>query len=97
MTNIEFNEFLETVELTYIWTGVKVKSKGFFEVPDSWLGIIKELIVELLADGWDGTFYQCKEKWGGLRLYTNYSDPNKIIEKYIKLIEEYEESNSRLL
>ena len=94
MTSGEFNEFLETVELTNIWTGVKVKNKGFFEVPDSWLDIIKELIVELLADGWDGTFYQCKEKWGGLRLYTNYSDPNKIIEKYQNKVDEYEAANS---
>lgn len=94
MTKHEFNKFLETVDLTYIFTLEKVKNSEFFEVPEYWLGIIKELIVELLDDGWDGCFYQCKEKWGSLRLYMDYSDPKNIIEKYQNKIDKLEAINN---
>ena len=38
-------------------------------VGPGWSGVIERLVQDLEALGWDGTVYQVKEKFGGLRFY----------------------------
>jgi hypothetical protein len=38
-------------------------------VGPGWRGILERLLPRLLELGWDGSVHQCKEKFGGLRLY----------------------------
>lgn len=39
------------------------------QVDAGWKSIVLKLIDDLLAVGWDGKIYDCKEKFGGLRFY----------------------------
>lgn len=43
----------------------------FMDVPPSWYPLIKELIDDLIALGWDKQITQIKEKYGTLRFYIN--------------------------
>ena len=86
----EFEEFLESIgglESGYRTDVPPIKSRYFFSVSDGWLPLIKSLIEELIADGWDKQVCQVKEKFGGLRFYTNGGGPNhyNIITKYENL------------
>lgn len=56
-------------------------------VADGWLPMVMDLIKELIEDGWDKQLCDVKEKFGGLRFYTNGGGDNHydIIEKYEKL------------
>lgn len=49
----------------------KLLSRAFFSFRDGWLGIVHDLIEELIAAGWNKELCQAKEKFGGLRFYTN--------------------------
>ncbi len=66
-----------------------IKSRYFFEVNDGWLELIKNLIEELIAIGWDKEIKQCKEKFASLRFYINNGNHDifNIIEKYEDLSE----------
>ena len=89
MTSQEFENYLESIG------GLK---SGYFndrppivknlcECDDGWLDLIKNLIDELIAIGWDKEICQIKEKFGGLRFYTNGLPEVgwEIISKYEKL------------
>ncbi len=74
MNDSEFEEFLESIgglENGYYTDRPRIVSKGFFEVDPGWYGLIKELIEEIIALGWDKQICQVKEKFGGLRFYIN--------------------------
>jgi hypothetical protein len=64
-----------------------ILSAHFFCVGDGWFGIIKKLIEESIAAGWDKQICQSKEKFGGLRFYVNSTseEVDEIILKYCKL------------
>jgi hypothetical protein len=53
-------------------------------VGDGWLPLLKELIQELIDDGWDRQICDIKEKFGTLRFYTNGGGENHydIITRY---------------
>jgi hypothetical protein len=74
MTDEEFSAFLESIGgLENGWyTGRDtIKARGFFSIDNGWLGIAQRLIVDLIELGWDKQICQVKEKFGGLRFYTN--------------------------
>lgn len=74
MNRKEFGEFLESIgglENGYFPNRPQIKDPGFFMVGDGWLLLIKNLIEELIAIGWDRQICQVKEKFGGLRFYAN--------------------------
>ena len=74
MTDEEFSAFLESIGgLENGWyTGRDpIKARGFFSVDNGWLGIVQRLIVDLIELGWNKQICQVKEKFGGLRFYTN--------------------------
>lgn len=48
-----------------------IMDSNFFHVGDGWYPLIKELIEDLIAMGWDKQTCQVKEKFGGLRFYIN--------------------------
>lgn len=48
-----------------------IMNSYFFDVCDGWYPLIKELIEDLIALGWDKQTCQVKEKFGGLRFYIN--------------------------
>jgi hypothetical protein len=90
MTEEEFESYLESIgglENGYYNDRPPIKSAGFFCVGPGWYELIKNLIDELIADGWDKQICQVKEKFGGLRFYTNGGGENhyNIISKYEKL------------
>jgi hypothetical protein len=74
MTSEEMNGFLQSIggleNGFYPERGVIIDS-NFFDVDKGWYPLIKELIEDLIALGWDKQIYQVKEKFGGLRFYIN--------------------------
>jgi len=74
MTDEQMNEFLESIgglENGYFTDRPPITSCGFFECNSGWFPLIKELIEDLIALGWDKKICQVKEKFGGLRFYIN--------------------------
>lgn len=87
MTEEEFNKYLESIgglENGYYTDREPITSAGFFELGPGWYGMLKNLIDELIAAGWDKQLCQAKEKFGTLRFYVNAtnSECHKIISKY---------------
>jgi len=58
---------------------------GYFGVKEGWYGIIKDLISELIENGWDRRIVQVKEKFGVLSFYTEKLPESSydILSKYI--------------
>lgn len=74
MSKEEMNDFLESIGgLKNGWKSddEPIKSCGYFEIEEGWYPLIKELITDLIAMGWDKEVTQVKEKFGGLRFYVN--------------------------
>jgi hypothetical protein len=74
MTSEEMNEFLVSIgglENGFYPDRGPIVDSNFFAVGEGWYPIIKELIVDLIALGWDKQTCQVKEKFGGLRFYIN--------------------------
>lgn len=74
MTDEEMNSFLESIgglESGYFTDREPIKSCGIFECDNGWFPLIKDLIEDLIALGWDKKTCQVKEKFGGLRFYIN--------------------------
>lgn len=72
--SIEFEKFLESIGGLvngYYTDRDPIKSRGYCEVGDGWLPIIKDLIEKMIEAGWDKQICQIKEKFGGLRFYIN--------------------------
>lgn len=85
ITRIEFDEYLQSINgLISGVNGNIITSSYFFEVGDGWLDIIKSLIEELIAVGWNKKVNQVKEKFGTLRFYTGgvTDEMMDIIKKY---------------
>lgn len=74
MTEQEMNEFLESIGgLVNGWKTdtPPIKDAGYFSVGPGWYPLLKDLITDLIALGWDKQVCQVKEKFGGLRFYIN--------------------------
>ena len=78
MTDEQMNEFLDSIgglENGYFTDREPIKDCWIFECGNGWFLLIKELIEDLIALGWDRKTCQVKEKFGGLRFYiTSGSD-----------------------
>jgi hypothetical protein len=90
MTREEFAEYLESIgglENGYFTDRPPINEPGFFSIGEGWYELVKNLIDELIVAGWDKQICQVKEKFGGLRFYTNaMSDEcHKIVSKYESL------------
>lgn len=67
MTEEEFESYLESIgglENGYFNNRPSIKSAGFFSIGPGWYELVKNLIDELIADGWDKQVCQVKEKFG---------------------------------
>lgn len=74
MTEEEMDKFLESIgglENGYFTDRPPITSSWCFECGKGWYPLIKELIEDLIAMGWDKKICQVKEKFGGLRFYIN--------------------------
>jgi hypothetical protein len=74
MTKQEIDNYLQSIG--GLKNGFRLESKpivdsDFFAVREGWFQLIKDLIVDLIALGWDKQVCQVKEKFGGLRFYIN--------------------------
>jgi hypothetical protein len=90
MTSEEFDKYLESIgglENGYYPDRPKIVNSRFCAVGPGWYEILKNLIDELIAAGWDKQICQIKEKFGGLRFYTNAMSDEcyEIVSKYEKL------------
>ena len=65
-----------------------IVSRYYCECGDGWLPLIQELIEKLIAAGWNKEICQIKEKFAGLRFYTNGQT-----DECWDLIREYEEKS----
>ena len=82
------NDYLETIgglENGYFTDRPPIMQ--IYGVGDGWMPLVQSLIEELVADGWNREICDIKEKFGGLRFYTNGGGDNHydIIGKYEKL------------
>ncbi len=74
MTRSEMDQFLESIGGLvngYYPDRSPITDSLFFEVGEGWFPLIKTLIEDLIALGWDKQVCQVKEKFGGLRFYIN--------------------------
>lgn len=90
MTKEEMDGFLVSIgglERTYREDKGPILDAHYFTVYEGWYPLIKDLINELIALGWDKRITQVKEKFGGLRFYIEtYSEEyQKVISKYESL------------
>lgn len=87
MNKEKFKEYLESVGGVYDWKGRNHSNVGFFAVSEGWYSLIKDMMDELIAVGWDRHLHQCKEKFGGLRFYlsTYPEGATEIVTKYESL------------
>ena len=72
MTHEEMNVYLASIgglNRTYREDKGPILDSKAFGVGEGWLHLIKDMIEELIALGWDKRLVQCKEKFGGLRFY----------------------------
>ena len=90
MNKEEMDEFLVSIgglERIYREDKGSIVDSYYFGVGEGWYPIIKDLINELIALGWDKRPTQVKEKFGGLRFYleTYPEGAQEVITKYEKL------------
>ena len=90
VTKEQFDEYLASIgglERSWRKDFGPILNTDFFAVDKGWYGLIKNLIEELIAAGWDKKLVQVKEKFGGLRFYIENSDSAlyEITSKYEKL------------
>jgi hypothetical protein len=74
MSDEDFEKFLEEiggVENGYFTDRPPITKRGAFGVGNGWLGIIKEMLEDIIKMGWNKQTVQIKEKFGGLRFYIN--------------------------
>ena len=73
MTSAEFEDFLKSIG--GLVDGRSLDKKPIFvnicQCDEGWLELIKDLILELIAAGWNKEIRQIKEKFGGLSFYAN--------------------------
>jgi hypothetical protein len=72
MSREEFNEYIKSIgglENGYFTDRPPLYNVG--SVGDGWLGLLKDLIEDLIKLGWNKQILQIKEKFGGLRFYIN--------------------------
>ncbi len=80
MTDGEMDQFLESIgglENGFFPDRLSIKTSGFLEINNGWFLLVKELIENCIALGWDKQICQIKEKFGGLRFYIN-SAPDEV-------------------
>ena len=87
MTREEFDKYLVSIGgllRTYREDKGPILDSRYLGVDEGWLELIKEMIDELLAAGWDRRLAQSKEKFGGLRFYIGSSNDelHTIVAKY---------------
>lgn len=85
---LDFEKYLESIgglENGYYPDKPPITDAYFFSVSDGWLPLIQELIEKAIAAGWDKQICQVKEKFGGLRFYTNGSN-----DEVFEILREYE-------
>lgn len=90
MTKEEMDEFLVSIgglARTYREDKGPIVDARCFGVGEGWFPIIRDLINDLIAIGWDKRLVQCKEKFGGLRFYleTYPEGAADVVIKYEKL------------
>lgn len=86
MTDEQMNEFLQSIgglQNGFYSDRPPIMDCGFFSVNNGWFPLIKELIEDLIALGWDKQTCQVKEKFGGLRFYIN-AGSNEIFDRISK-------------
>ena len=74
MTRNEMDQFLESIgglENGFFTDRPPITDSLFFVVGEGWFPLIKSLIEDLIALGWNKQVCQVKEKFGGLRFYIN--------------------------
>ena len=73
-TDAEFEDFLANIGgLVRVYRQDKgpIIKRNQFNVGNGWLGILERLFETLIRLGWDKSFINVKEKFGGLRFYIN--------------------------
>ena len=87
MNKEEMNDYLQSIGgLIRTWRSDKgpILDAAYLGVSEGWFPLIKALIDELLALGWNRRIHQVKEKFGGLSFYADTlpEDGIAIIQKY---------------
>ncbi len=84
----EFEEYLVSIGglVNGHYTDRPNITSNICECGSGWLELIRDLIQELIEAGWNKEICQIKEKFGGLRFYTNGMTPEmwEILAKYEK-------------
>lgn len=90
MIKKEFDDYLVSINglvRTYKEHKGPIIDSGWFAIDEGWYELVKNLIDELIAIGWNKRIDQVKEKFGGLRFYveTIPEGGRDIITKYENL------------
>jgi len=71
-TDAEFENFLEKIEglqRTYMVDKGPILKRNQFGIGNGWLGIVQRLFEVLIKLGWDKSFINVKEKFGGMSIF----------------------------
>jgi hypothetical protein len=81
---MELEKYLESIGGVIDWRNRIYTTPKIFQVDEGWYPLIQNLIQELVELGWDKKISQVKEKFGGLRFYTDNTtdEMKKVISKY---------------
>ena len=70
----KFEDYLKSIgglENGFFTDRPPIMSRYFFSIRDGWLDLVRNLIQACIDAGWNKQICQVKEKFGGLRFYTN--------------------------
>jgi hypothetical protein len=79
MSDEDFTEFLKKiggVKSGYFPDREPIVERHFFGVGNGWLGLIKEMMEDIISMGWNKEITQVKEKFGGLCFYITSAPEN---------------------
>lgn len=58
------------MKMTWVWTGVEASEEDVLQgVLPGWRPMLRQLLADMEAAGWQGDLVQIKEKFGELRVY----------------------------
>ena len=71
-TDYEFENFLEKIggiNISHKPHLSPIKERRYFGIGNGWLGILQRLFEVLIEMGWDKSFINVKEKFGGMSIF----------------------------
>ena len=73
LSDADFEKFLGDINgiKGYLSHQKNIKKRSFFYINNGWLGLLKNLIKDLIKEGWNKKVLYVKDEWGQLRFHSD--------------------------